>query len=244
MSNRLNELVEKSGGNLQRLLDVSCQLMLADRQQEELVNYVNAFMNGFEFCEGERWRRGGAQLPPVYVGSAGMDLSRPAVKPYILQVFPCQGTYSSIESLTEAAYVAFNGNLPLKQFLNRFEGGIVPSNAYWVGFVSDVYARGKFRFAGKAANIYEYKADLRPFAVASPFGADYDAQFRKLTDTSPLISKTGNIQVDLLTESAIRSISAQNFLFGYEVLESLKGLTLENTFRFSFNYVGVGIVLG
>ncbi len=54
MSNRLNELVEKSGGNLQRLLDVSCQLMLADRQQEELVNYVNAFMNGFEFCEGER----------------------------------------------------------------------------------------------------------------------------------------------------------------------------------------------
>lgn len=243
--NRLNSLVERDS-TLQRLRDVSCQLMLADRQQEELVNYVNSFINNFEFNEGSRWKSGASPTSPSVWGNwDGFRVSSPAVKPIIKEVFPCQGAFSSLENVAGGQPVRFYGQFSLRSFVEHFNGNQIPPKAYWIGFVSDVYASGQVSVDGEPDAHMVFNEYLRPYTSANDDGT-YSARFTKLTDTSPLVSKDGIIYVDLLNSAVVNSTCFQlqfgfypsGFYFGD------KALLLSPKFKFSFVFVGMGIVFG
>lgn len=226
---RLNELVNGSP-SLQRLRDVACQLMLPNRQQEELANYVNAFINNFSFYGGIRYWQNSVTQNYKWLDWREFDKAQPNIKPYIKQVFVSQGCYSSMEAQGAAGGVIVNPlrGFAILDFVKMFPDGI-PANAFWFGFVSPVYARGNVRTSETGGDLKYYSKALTPYTIASSVGAwDVFSEFRKLTDTSPLVSKNGLIYVD--------------FSEGLDVPQ--KELALTPTFSVSFNYVGMIVVFG
>lgn len=226
---RLNELVNGSP-SLQRLRDVACQLMLPNRQQEELANYVNAFINNFFFFGGIRYWQNWSTGAYKWLDWREFGQVQPSIKPYIKQVFVSQGCYSSIEAQPSAngVIVSPNRGFAIIDFVKKFPDGI-PANAYWFGFVSPVFSRGNVRTSETGTDLEYFSKALTPYTVATGVGAwDAPCEFRKLTDTSPLVSKDGLVYVD--------------FSEGMKVPQ--KFLALEPTFRVSFNYVGMIVIFG
>lgn len=226
---RLNSLVERDS-SLQRLRDVACQLMLADRQQEELINYVSGFIYDFSFSTGIIDNTGGI---------GGLSINSSGVKPFIKDVFSCQGAFSCRTGDGLGEYVFPFYSLPLPAFKSRFNGGAVPSNTFWFGFLSDIMVNATLRF-GSSEPFFEVRcrSRLKPYTVFLSKGGSM--AFTKLTDTSPFVSSDGRVCFDILNSEEMARLSV---ISGSP--DKLKGLLkFSDDSAFSFVYVGMGIVFG
>lgn len=244
---RLDELVQRNP-MLQRLRDVVCQLMLADRQQEELTNYVNGMLTNMRFEYGAR---NSVRMTPDgdvinYKGTDNFAVKGFGLQPVIRQVWPCQGSLGSIESEFVNDWFPFVGEFELQQF-KRLVSEDAGGRMLWVGFVSDIYARGKVGFlppTGSEPDVtYDFADYIKPWTSAG-YAGRFVTMYQKLTDTSPLISQDGIIHVDLLQSRIWQSFLAQHDLGGANRPEQLPNFVVRGDFAVGFNYVGVAICLG
>lgn len=249
---RLNELVGKNP-MLQRLRDVVCQLMLADRQQEELTNYVAGLLTNLKFDYGVRNTVRNVDNVD-FDGSQFFKIAGYDLRPVIRQVLPCQGCFSSIEAreytpiTTVYDFVQFRGEFEIPQY--RDMAARLGGTTFFIGFVSDVYCRGKVAFSlhtgplnPAPAMVYDFADYIRPWSSAGEIGG-FPQAYQKLTDTSPLISRDGIVRIDLAQSRMWDSLVSQRSLVGVDTQETLDYLRVRGDFKCGFNYVGLAISLG
>lgn len=236
---RLNELVKKNP-DFGRLRDVSCQLMLADRQQEELFNYVTGFVYNFLHESGPYFKYTADGAVPTFI----RDISRYGYSPVIKQVYPCQGT--SIVSLGVSSGVA--DSVPDLFVLGEYRKlrEKLGDSCLFFGFVSDVLFDGdiSLKIGGGAAEIYHISQFIKPYSWFGDF-MNYKGLFQKLTDTSPIVTDEGLIRASLFNSEFYQNLAAMRRLRGLDGSGSgaLEIGALSHS-GFSFNFVGLAVQFG
>lgn len=221
---RLDELVKKNP-TLQRLRDVSCQLMLGNRQQEELVNYVAGMFYNMRYCYG-----GIYSLTPDGAENAGSKYLISAnygYPPVLKDVKPLQGSFSCT-LLGYKDFYSVPEYLELPDFVAFKKGRL--GRCVFVGFVSDVLGRGVIRVDG-VNEVPNYTCFARPFTFMGYDGV-YKSFYQKLTDTTPILCEDGRIYFDMFALESRKDVL------------SIDGVLLRGDFSFSFNYVGLAICFG
>lgn len=256
--NRLNALVAQNE-TLQRLRDISCLLMLGDRQQEELVNYINGFINNFLFTAGSRYRDN-MTTGALTENYAFSYTEAPMASPYIKKIWPCQGAITTMEirdfMSPQNRFVQYEPTYRILPFTDEFytgKRGIVPDGAYWIGFLSDFVCEGAIQIDGIECYFH---GRVKPTTVAKD-DANVPPVFTKLTDTSPFVSGDGLVSLNLWDSSEFQTIvlglmsqvkndvvplAATDDVQGFDF--SMSHVKVSNTFKVSGVYVGLGLIFG
>lgn len=230
---RLNQLVAKNP-SLQRLRDTSTLLMLADRQQEELINYVNSLMMNVRFT------------------NQGRDFSW-GVQPVIKDVQVMQGAVCSVGS-TFSISAETSGSIQVSHArqilpLPGFPTAKDTERLVWVGFVSDVRCSGQWVFKNNrkitpqddmdAYYLGFFSQFVKPFSLVTGSDVLESPSYARVTDTSPLVSFDGGIGVDCITPEMLNYLQAVLTQRGLEWSAERGSEYFISGGRFSFTYVGL-----